>query len=103
MLFVLSLEMDVQVRIGATNWHEASVMPAQAGIQGREGMDTGFRRYDKSTEQPCGPGRAAILYFVEERNLMDTSRVKFIAQTISTYQPVNECKLAVPARCFGWS
>lgn len=21
-------------------------MPAQAGIQGREGMDTGFRRYD---------------------------------------------------------
>jgi hypothetical protein len=23
-------------------------MPAQAGIQGREGMDTGFRRYDGS-------------------------------------------------------
>ena len=22
------------------------VMPAQAGIQGTEGMDTGFRRYD---------------------------------------------------------
>jgi len=25
------------------------VMPAQAGIQGREGMDTGFRRYDGSS------------------------------------------------------
>jgi hypothetical protein len=23
-------------------------MPAEAGIQGREGMDTGFRRYDGS-------------------------------------------------------
>ena len=23
-------------------------MPAQAGIQGREGMDTGFRRYDET-------------------------------------------------------
>ena len=48
-------------------------MPAQAGIQGREGMDTGFRGFEKSTEQPCGAGRAAILYFVEERKLMDTS------------------------------
>ncbi len=23
-------------------------MPAQAGIQAREGMDTGFRRYDRT-------------------------------------------------------
>jgi hypothetical protein len=27
-------------------------MPAQAGIQGREGMDTGFRRYDGSQPDP---------------------------------------------------
>jgi len=72
-LFVFSLKMHVQVRIGATNWHEAFVMPAQAGIQGREGMDSGLRRYDKSTEQPCGAGRAAVLYFVEERKLMGNS------------------------------
>ena len=25
-----------------------TVMPAEAGIQGREGMDTGFRRYDET-------------------------------------------------------
>ena len=25
---------------------DGSVMPAEAGIQGREGMDTGLRRYD---------------------------------------------------------
>jgi len=30
-------------------------MPAQAGIQGREGMDTGFRRYDETFVPSRGP------------------------------------------------
>jgi hypothetical protein len=39
-------------------------MPAQAGIQGREGMDTGFRRYDASR-----PDRTCIDIFEREHEL----------------------------------
>ena len=32
-------------------------MPAEAGIQGRQGMDTGFRRYDGSLVPILRPDR----------------------------------------------
>jgi hypothetical protein len=35
-------------------------MPAEAGIQGREGMDTGFRRYDEIGQI------APVLVFLKE-------------------------------------
>jgi len=57
--------------IRATNWHEVAVMPAKAGIQGREGMDTGFRRYDKSRKKPWGGGMATISYSVDDRKIMN--------------------------------
>jgi len=38
-------------------------MPAQAGIQGREGMDTGFRRYDGNPVPIHRAERACICIF----------------------------------------
>jgi len=40
-------------------------MPAEAGIQGREGMDTGFRRYDGSLVPIRHPVRTSHVFSKE--------------------------------------
>jgi len=58
--FVLSLENTYEGTIWATDWHEASVIPAKAGIHPLPPLDAGLRRHDESRKQPWGGGRAAI-------------------------------------------
>ena len=38
-------------------------MPAKAGIQGREAMDTGFRRYDGNLVPICRPDHTCTCIF----------------------------------------
>jgi hypothetical protein len=59
--------------IWATEWHEASVIPAKAGIHPLTPLDAGLRRHDESRKQPWGGGRAAISYSVDQRKLMNAS------------------------------
>ncbi len=54
--FVSSLENTCARTIWATNWHEASVIPAKAGIHPLSPLDAGLRRHDESREEPCGAG-----------------------------------------------
>ena len=59
--------------IWATNWHEASVIPAKAGIHPLPPLDAGLRRHDESRKIPWGGGMVAISYSVDDRKLMNIS------------------------------
>jgi hypothetical protein len=54
-------------------WHEVSVIPAQAGIHPLPPLDAGLRQHDESRKTSWAGGMAAISYSVDEPKLMNTS------------------------------
>ena len=69
MLFVSFLENTCASTIWPTNWHKPSVIPAKAGIHplSLPWMPACAGMTNRGVQGP------AISYYVDERNLMDTS------------------------------
>ena len=59
----MSLCSSTEYEIAAPLHAARFVMPAKAGIQGREGMDTGFRRYDGNLVPIRRPDRTCACIF----------------------------------------